>query len=137
MIKIPRNAEVHDPSEQSPIPLSPQLSPQLLLPAPPQDRWQIWLNTFQAYARQPSVVASFRATLFLAKLLSITLPCSPFAPNPWFLYPLLGLAALDLASATADLRWSTLLAGLHVATTLAAARENRLCERPIARWEEY
>lgn len=129
MVKIPRKIEVHSSREQSPV----QQSPQLMLPPPPEYRQE---NRLLNFARQPSVLSSFRATLFLAKLLSLMLPCAPFAANAWLLYPLLGLAALDLGIRNSDLRRSVLFLGIHVASMVLASQHGRLCERNAVIWED-
>lgn len=128
MIKIPQKHR--GSGEQSPIPQSPQL----MLPPPPAPEPNPD-NRLLAFVQQSSVLAAFRATLFLAKVLSVMLPCSPLAANSWILYPLLGLAALDLGLPMATFGSSMLSMSVHIAVMLVALQRNRLCERQTVPWE--
>lgn len=104
---------------------SPEQSPPLMLPPPPQSSVLSLLN---GYSQLPSVKMTMRAALFLLKLLSLSVPCQPFAPSMWLMYPLLGLAATDLGFLHFDLRQSLTLLGIHVCIVLFASRRGSLCE---------
>ncbi|SMR44549.1 unnamed protein product [Zymoseptoria tritici ST99CH_3D1] len=104
---------------------SPQQIPRLMLPPPP-DR-----PIFSGFARllyQPQTVIASRAALFLAKVLSLSMPCAPYAANAWLLYPLLGVAALDLGLLQFSLRRTLVLVTIHVVVIMLAAQRARLCE---------
>lgn len=61
----------------------------------------------------PQPILLFKLLPFLLKLLSLTLPCAPLAPNPWIFYPLIYLAAVDLLLPVGRPRWSIITALLH------------------------
>lgn len=63
---------------------------QQLLPPPPTP--SAFLNHLSALTLSPGLQIS----LFLVKVVTILHPCSPVAVRPWFLYPLLLLAAITL-----------------------------------------
>lgn len=69
-----------------------------LLPDAPHARWRLW-STFVERSRMVSVLQSVpsKTVLFIFKVFSITMPCQPRAPDPWILYPLVCLGALDFA----------------------------------------
>lgn len=77
-----------------------------------------------------------RVVLLALKLVSVSLPCTPYAPNPWIGYPLLLLALLDVDDgqwapggmwASGDLRFSSLLLVVHIAVVLGAVKGDGLC----------
>lgn len=124
----PWKVDLPGPSEGSPAPQSPRL----MLPPPPQ--YQV-ASSIMWFIRQPSTINGFRAALFAVKILLLFLPCAPYAPTGWLLYPLLGLAALDIGILGFDLRQSTLLFGLHFAAVMLGSHYGDLCERPPRVWE--
>lgn len=128
MIKLPPKHRAS--GEQSPIPQSPQL----MLPPPPGPDEAPKAKT-ATFAQSTSVLATVRATLFLAKVLSVMLPCSPLAANAWLLYPLLGLAALDLGLPVVSFYNSLVFTSIHTAVILVAIQHDRLCERQTLSWE--
>ncbi|KAI9794240.1 MAG: putative serine/threonine-protein kinase iks1 [Peltula sp. TS41687] len=74
--------------------LLPAPAPLLLAPPPrPRPAKATTTGRPTIAIRYPSTL--IKTLLFLLKILSITIPCSPMAPNGWFFYPLLYLAALD------------------------------------------
>lgn len=73
--------------------------------------------------------------MFVAKLLVLSLPCAPYATKAWLLYPLLGVAALDLGILPFDLRRSVLLLGVHLAVVFVAHQHGYRCERPAMMWD--
>ena len=87
------------------------------------------------FAQYPGTISGFRAGLFVAKLLLLLLPCAPYAANPWLMFVLLGVAALDVGILSANLQRSILLAGIHVAAVVVAAQHGYQCERPAIVWE--
>lgn len=129
VVKRPRNVELQLESEESP----PPQSPPLMLPPPPDRRLASRLSRI---ARSSKSITGFRAVVFLAKLLSLTLPCSPYTANPWLLYPLMGLAAVDLGLLDFNLRRSLLLLGLHFTTVVLARQHGRMCEGKVMIWHE-
>ena len=130
MVMRPRKIEIpHSGGETT-----PEQSPRLMLPPPPEE--QRVASPMLRIVQQPNFTAALRATSFVIKLLSLTLPCSPFAANAWLLYPLLGLAAVDLGIFAFDLRRSFLLLGLHVTTVVLARQHNSLCGGKVMIWDE-
>ena len=130
MVMRPGKIDLPPSSEDRP----PQQSPRLMLPAPPAR--PSMANICMQAARHPNVQAGFQRALFLGKLISLLLPCSPFAPKASILYPLLGLAALDLGFFTFDVRRTLLLLGLHITAVVLASRQGRLCEGTVMVWDE-
>ncbi|KAK4507028.1 hypothetical protein PRZ48_000762 [Zasmidium cellare] len=112
---------------------APQQSPRLMLPPPPERPMVNWIT---AVVHDPRISLALRVTSFLVKLLSLSLPCTPYAANQWLMYPLLALASLDLVLVPFSLRLSTLLLGVHFAVALTASRYARLCEAGNIVWEE-
>lgn len=124
VMRRPRHVELPPPSPSS---KSPQLSPRLMLPPPPAPFTT--LQYIYHLAHHPLIIVLFRTTLFLVKVLSLTVPCSPFTTSSWLLYPLLSVAALDLGLMTWDFRRSVLLFAAHVVTVVVAQQHSRLCAR--------
>lgn len=112
---------------------SPQQSPRLMLPPPPERPMVHWIART---IHDPRIALSLRVISFLVKLLSLSLPCAPYAANQWLMYPLLALAALDLVLVPFSLRLSTALLAAHMAVILTASRYARLCEAGNILWEE-
>ncbi|CAI6325132.1 unnamed protein product [Periconia digitata] len=73
-------------------PSSPQRSPRLMLPPPPQPapNARFW-NTL----RNPAFQRAVQVSMFIIKVFSLLAPCQPFAADPWVAYPLLCFASLD------------------------------------------
>jgi hypothetical protein len=107
-----------------------------MLPPPPET--PTFLSRLIRLFHHPLTVTLFRCALFVIKLLSLTFPCNPFATSIYLLYPLLGVAALDLGLMKFDLRRSFLLFGAHLVTVIVAGQYGRLCEDGGFRswWEE-
>ncbi|KAI5370700.1 putative serine/threonine-protein kinase, active [Septoria linicola] len=114
------------------MPSTPELSPRLMLP-PPEPR----STKIGSITRNEHFGKTLRAAFFLVKLLMLSLPCTPYSPSQWVLYPLLGLAALDLGLITITTRTSVLLLVLHVAMVFTLRQSNRLCEagKPVI-WDD-
>lgn len=118
----------------------PQSTPRLMLPPPSNMSTRI-----QSLLHTPGVLWTLKISLFLIKVLSLTRPCSPFAPQTLILYPLLVLAAFDLMlmDGMPANRWSTggflesiMLLAMHFTVTALAARWNKLC-MSSAVWHEF
>lgn len=99
-------------------------SPRLMLPPPPE---RPIIDGLGRAATQFQTDSARKVALFLVKLLSLSMPCTPYATNQWILYPLLGLAALDLGLITTTFRQSLALAFVHVAVVLIASKSATLC----------
>lgn len=118
----------HSTAETSSRPNSP-----LMLPPPPERPIISWVHRF---VHEPRLVIVLRATLFVAKLMTLSIPCTPYAANPWLLYPLLGIASLDLGLLPFGIRQSLVLTGAHVVFVLIASQHGRLCDSGIRfSWE--
>ncbi|KAK5166948.1 putative serine/threonine-protein kinase iks1 [Saxophila tyrrhenica] len=121
----PRHVDLPPPTPKDA--RSPQQSPRLMLPPPPSTADSLAARLFHL-THHPLTHVAFRTALFVAKVLSLTLPCSPFVTNAWLLYPLLAVAALDLGLLRFEIRRSVLLLAAHVTTVILAAQQGRLCE---------
>ena len=94
------------------------------------------VNWITRVVHDPRIALAVRVTSFLVKLLSLSLPCAPYAANQWLMYPLLSLAAMDLLLVPFSLRLSTSLLAVHFAVALTASNYSRLCEAGNIVWEE-
>jgi len=112
----------------------------LMLPPPPATP-----TSLQSYVLQPLSIVIPVLGAFLVKLLSLSQPCSPFAANPWVSYPLMCLAALDLAffgmgaghrTSLGTIKLSLLGLLVHLLFVWAALKAGRLCEGKVAEWSE-
>ncbi|KAH8598081.1 kinase-like domain-containing protein [Bisporella sp. PMI_857] len=103
--------------------IAPAITTPLLMP-PPTTAWSSIKHRISIYHHQVSSwIASNRQVLqlvgrfvvFLAKLLSITKPCLPFTTRESIWYPLISLAALELALGP-KVNWGLVgtLSGVHV-----------------------
>jgi len=130
LMRLPRKLDIPIPEGQATIPQSPRL----ILP-PPQETSKMsrGLSLFLG----PSVITGIGVTSFVLRVLSLMLPCSPYAANPWLLYPLLGLAILDFVSGTIHYRRSLLLLVLHLVAMLSAWQHGKLCESRHLAWEAF
>jgi serine/threonine protein kinase len=79
---------------------------QLLPPPPPTS------STFMSRLGASTLFPGLQVSLFLVKVVTVLHPCSPVAVRPWFLYPLLLLAAITLRAH--DLRVQALSTLAHV-----------------------
>ncbi|KAK5113359.1 hypothetical protein LTR62_003458 [Meristemomyces frigidus] len=120
-VELPRNTDMPPP----------QQSPRLMLPPPPP---RSMASRTTELLRMPGAIVSFRAAMFVVKLLMMFVPCSPYAPSAWLLWPGVALAALDMGLLTFSLRQSLLMMGVHLAAVYAASRLSRHCESPSMLW---
>jgi serine/threonine protein kinase len=125
----PKHIELPPPQTNS---TSPQQSPRLMLPPPPPQR--TILNGIVHTLHHPAAAPTFRTTLFLAKLVTLFLPCAPFAANPWFLYSLLALAAVDVGILPFRWRQSWVLMAVHLVVVYLARQRGVLCEGKSVAW---
>ena len=129
MVMRPRKIDLQ-PDGREP---SPQESPRLMLP-PPEQSPPSWLARAMGH---PMWSSGVRTILFLAKVLSMVRPCTPYQPDPWLFYPLLLAAVVDLAGGSV-LSWrSVLLLTLHITVLLLARHQGRLCEVRRMRWDDH
>lgn len=113
-------------SEESKAESPPALpSPRLMLPPPPE---RPIIDGFGRAAFHPLTERLWKVALFFVKLLCLSIPCSPYATSPWILYPLVGLAAMDLGLVNTTSKQSASLALVHVVIVLVASRRGRLCQ---------
>ncbi|KAJ5175131.1 uncharacterized protein N7482_001008 [Penicillium canariense] len=92
---------------------------QQLLPPPPS-RFP-FINHLSSWSISPGLQVS----LFLVKVVSVLHPCSPLAVRPWFLYPLILLAAITLG--VHDLRMQALATIVHVILVGLSMKLGILC----------
>lgn len=100
-------------------------SPRLMLPPPPERPIGDGLGRVAIHSNAERLG---KVALFSLKLLSLYVPCAPYATSQWVLYPLVGLASLDLGLVTTTIRQSLALALVHVAIVLFASHRARLCQ---------
>jgi serine/threonine protein kinase len=104
----------------------PHPSPRLLLPPPPTRRESI-IQTIMLLLRRPETLPALRTGLFLAKIASCAAPCGGYAVQPWILYPLMTIAAVDLGAFHLRLRYSVALLLLHVGVIVVAIQQDVMC----------
>lgn len=131
LVKRPRHIDLPPPSPND----ERRQSPRLMLPPPPEEPLTFIDRTVRL-VQHPTVATGSRVLLFLAKLLSLTVPCSPYATSAWVLYPLLALAALDLGLLSLHLREELLFTVLHFGIVAFAIRQGRLCQTSTLSWDE-
>jgi hypothetical protein len=91
-----------------------------------------------ATLNEQSLYLLLKLVIFLAKVVSLTKPCLPVMPKEAIWWPLMGLAAMELALGN-KVAWKgmALFAMLHVVTLGLAVRFGRgMCaERGFERWD--
>ncbi|KAJ9619836.1 putative serine/threonine-protein kinase iks1 [Taxawa tesnikishii (nom. ined.)] len=83
----------------------------------------------------PMPALSLKAALFVTKVVTLSYPCTPYAASPWFFYPLLCTAVLDLGLLDLGMMGSLMLFGAHLAVVFAAQRWDRLCAGKVLVWQ--
>ena len=114
---------------------SPMKLPELpQLTAPPSSgrgyKWNVTLHS-------PAAQRTLKIALLLVKVISVNLPCSPMAANPWAAYPLVFLASIDVLLSGSHQNISLTLVILHVAILSAMAKTCVLCRSARPVWEEF
>nr|POF17887.1 putative serine/threonine-protein kinase iksa [Quercus suber] len=110
-----------------------QQSPRLMLPPPPA---RPVTDRLVKLSQHLTLATGLGTLLFIAKMLMLFVPCSPFATTSWIMYPLLALAALELGVLRFDLARSIATAVMHVAIVVIASRNGTLCEMPTRLWKD-
>ena len=103
------------------------------LPAPPQSRSILSFRNISF--NDPSTRGSLKILLLLLKMFSLNRLCSPMAARPVVTYPLLALAALDLAFLGPGIRISMILMLAHVLVLSAFSASGVLCVPRIEAWD--
>ncbi|KAF2802350.1 kinase-like protein [Mytilinidion resinicola] len=116
--------------------LSRPTSPRLMLPPPPPRTLSDRLHHALSH---PSLLSLLKIMLFVSKLVSLSSPCFPLAPNPKVAWPLLCLALLDFGigidEAGAGYWSSVVLAAVHIGAVLGVVKwGGGLCVSP--RWSD-
>ena len=111
----------HSPTRVDPMPQLPGPAPSLAVPQG---------NGFGNY----STARTIRGAVFLLKVLSITMLCSPVASNGKVTYPMLAVAVLDLCWEEPYVLVSTALSLLHVVALLVVWRMEVLCQSRASVW---
>jgi hypothetical protein len=83
---------------------------------------------------RPSFLLGLKVFLFGFKLFLLSYPCSPFAAKAWLVYPLMGLAIMDLTIWKTNTKGSLMLMLVHVLIVGMAGRWSVLCSG--SRWKE-
>jgi hypothetical protein len=124
--------------------LKPTLTTPLLMP-PPATRMSSFMHRVSLYQHfvqtwgernQQSLYVLAKITFFLLKMMSLTKPCSPAATREVVWWPLMGLAALDLALGNrVAWRGMMLLLVMHFIIVAAVGRwGGGLCVRGGGAW---
>jgi serine/threonine protein kinase len=122
-----------------------QTPPTPLLMAPPSTPLSTFQNqiavyrhhtfTWAVHNHQP-LTHGARLVIFVIKMYALTKPCLPLATDPFIAYPLLLLAALELAFGGAiEWRLSGVSLAVHFMVLALMARMNRLCAGGRAEWD--
>lgn len=122
VVMRPRKVDLPAPTVED----APQQSPRLMLP-PPEQSLTLRARLTKAVQQSP-IIEITKILVLYGKMVSLTMPCTPYAPKVWLLYPLLGLAITDLILFGRDVRASVLLLSVHVAVVVVARQHERLCE---------
>ena len=75
----------------------------------------------------PASLRTMKVVLLVLKILSISLPCMPVAANPSVVFPLYGLATLDLLIGDSGVVVSLALLTVHVVVMIGALRMGVFC----------
>ncbi|KAJ5389681.1 uncharacterized protein N7496_000749 [Penicillium cataractarum] len=110
---------IHAHGESINSPAQPITRTRQLLPPPPTS------STFLSYISDSSLFPGLKVSFFLVKVVTVLHPCSPVAVRPWFLYPLLLLAAITLQ--VHDVRVQALSTVAHVLLVVLAMKFGLLC----------
>ncbi|TVY58487.1 putative serine/threonine-protein kinase iksA [Lachnellula suecica] len=140
------HAQTSQVEEDSSTSLKPRINTPLLM-APPSTRMSTVKHQLTLYRHyvvswvtlnQQFLYMLLKLVIFLAKFVSLTKPCLPMMPREAIWWPLVGLAALELALGN-KVGWKGmgLLAVAHMITLGFAAKFGRgLCaERAFERWD--
>jgi serine/threonine protein kinase len=100
-------------------PLNKQPARLMLPPPPPPQPYPV--------TSHPSFLLYLKVFLFGFKLFLLNYPCSPFAARSWLVYPLMGLAVLDLTVWKTNIRESLMMMVVHVLVVAMARRSSVLC----------
>lgn len=119
------------PGMRGEAPLHP---PRLLPPPPPPVRNRLH-QSLREILYHPMPALSLKAALFVTKVVTLSYPCTPYAASPWFFYPLLCTAVLDLGLLDLGMMGSLMLFGAHLAVVFAAQRWDRLCAGKVLVWQ--
>ena len=128
MVMRPRTIALPAPKADQ----TPQQSPRLMLPPPDHSS----RTALAIAAVNPTTIKPIKVLIFFGKIVSMVMPCSPYAVKSWVLYPLLGLSVLDLGFLGPQMRVSALLMVAHIAAVVLARQHGRLCEGSAMSWDQ-
>ncbi|KAL8939255.1 MAG: hypothetical protein Q9216_003457 [Gyalolechia sp. 2 TL-2023] len=103
------------------------------LPAPPHSRSLFSVSSFDF--SHSSTQRSFKLLVFLLKMYSLNWLCSPMAAQPVVTYPLLALAALDIAFSNLRVGISMILMIVHVLMLYISSASGVLCVPRVKAWD--
>lgn len=116
---------------QTPTSLKPTISTPLLMPPPstPASQFRHQLSLYHHYAsswialNRQSLHLGLRLAIFAAKVLTITKPCGPVATREVVWWPLMGIAAVELALGS-RLAWRVIIVFslIHILTLVWVTR---------------
>ena len=104
-------------------------SPRLILP-PPASRGRTWLVKLRSLGDDAVAVRMLKTVAFLFKTWVLLGVCAPYAVKGWVLYPLLGVAVVDVAVIEVSLSTSWALLAAHLVLVWWLRRVGGLCSRP-------
>lgn len=124
----------HSQTPQTPLLMPPPLTPLSNF------HHQIAVYRHHAYSwaihNQQALAHGAKLVIFIIKMYALTKPCLPLATDPFIAYPLLLVAALELAFVSAiDWRISGVSLTVHFAVLAIMAKMNRLCANGTPEWE--
>lgn len=123
----PSDSLILRPSFSSPTKLLDRPLP----PIPPVTRLERWRQGYGSLAERTAV-----GVIFLFKVASVNILCTPIAANPTIVYPLLIMALLD-ALIRSRLDISITLFVLHIAVLVAAREKGVLCMRGVENGQPF
>jgi hypothetical protein len=89
-----------------------------------------------AMVNQRALAHGAKLVIFVVKMYALTRPCLPLAPNSVIAYPLLLLAALELAfRKPMEWRFTALSLLVHFVLLGLTAGQGRLCAQGKVEWE--
>jgi len=97
---------------------------------PPEPKVETWRARIRLLAEDVVVVRVLKTMAFLFKIWVLLAVCAPYTAKTWVLYPLLGMAIVDVVVVEMSLSTSAALLTAHLAIVWWLRRTGSLCSRP-------